>query len=779
MSEIYSHSARGGEQPRLLMDHLEGVHRLMSSEVERAKNYMDFHNLLGVDHKTLSFLVKAIAYLHDLGKATPEFQKKILNKPFHRDKTPHAALGAFTIGVYLSEEMPKELQYLIPLMVTLVKRHHGKAENPEFGCSFENEYELLEWQIRYIDRSFLKDLSSKIIVPDLNISDLEDFTNDWQDNYEDFFFEIDDIRPYVLYMYLSSLLRWADETDAAFRSRPLPKREDLPADIVEKYREINGFNAPGSDFMNKLRNKFYFEATKNLDFSIGSLKGRTGIGKTLTLFSLALKLRKKLKNKNYTPRIIYCLPFLSIIDQTYDVARQLFLETGAPEPSSSQILQQHHLVDIDFKTDNEDESYEKYLADLLINSWNSELTITTFVSFFHSIFTNKRNPRFFRIPGSIILLDEIQAIPPQYWDLTGKMMKLLSDYGGTKFVYSTATMPSCFGLSGSALYNGEIPLERFQLDRVGEMTFEDFKDELLPETIEEILSQKKSLMIVMNTINSAEATFKELLNYPDINKERLYFLSTGVPPKERRKRIEEIKNAKDFCILVTTQLVEAGVDLDFDYCIRDMGPLDSIVQVAGRVNRSNKKAKGKIKLIELTDFNGGRPPSMIYDPVLLSASKRAMSKNTYNEPELYELIENYFDEIDNESMGFKTKSRELFENIYKLEFSKIANFKLINDSGKTYPIFIELDNEAKKAWQEYTEIIQKPTSSEDKFKFLAEKKDIVRKLAPYIINYRPKHDDDRTDLPPILNGFCYVQKDELERYYDKKTGFHPAGCDFY
>ncbi|WP_334103344.1 CRISPR-associated helicase Cas3' [Mesotoga prima] len=778
MSKVYSHPTREGESPRLLMDHLDGVYHLMISEIETASLYMDFENLLGVDKKTLGFLVKAVAYFHDLGKATPEFQNKIMKRRFDRDRSKHAALGAFAIGKYLTQNVPEEIQHLIPVIVSLLKRHHGQAENPGFGCDLDSDAELINWQLLNLNKGFLDELRQKIDVPPLNKDELGDLVYDWQEYYEDFFLDnAEDVRPYLLYMYLSSLLRWADETDAAFRNKPLPKRDDLPETLVEDYRKAKGFDLPGADPMNLLRSKFYNLATSNIEFEIGTLKGPTGIGKTLTLLSLALRLRNKLKREGYIPRIIYCLPFLSIIDQTYDVARKLFIETHRPDPTPNQLLQQHHLSEIDFCTDNEDENYEKYEADLLINSWNSELTITTFVSFFHSIFTRKRTPKFFRIPGSIVLLDEIQAIPTEYWDLTGKVMQLLAKYGGTRFIFSTATMPSCFGLSGESLVNEDIPLNRFELERIDEMTFEEFTGNLLPDTVEEAISSEKSLMIVMNTIASAEATFKEILELHDVEIEKLYYLSTKVPPKVRRQRIQSIKDEDGSCILVTTQLVEAGVDLDFDYCIRDMGPLDSIVQVAGRVNRSSKKDRGRIRLVELTDFNGRRAPSKIYDSVLLSATKRAMNNTQYNESELYSLVEDYFQAI--EESGIKMKSKEILENIYKLEFANIADFKLIDESGRTYPVFLEIDDEAENAWREYTDILQRPTSTEDKFKLLAEKKSVVRRLAPYTINYRVKHDESEADLPPVVSGFCYVQKDELERYYDESTGFHLAGCDIY
>jgi CRISPR-associated endonuclease/helicase Cas3 len=205
--------------------------------------------------------------------------------------------------------------------------------------------------------------------------------------------------------------------------------------------------------------------------------------------------------------------------------------------------------------------------------------------------------------------------------------------------------------------------------------------------------------------------------------------------------------------------------------------MDSIVQVAGRVNRSNKKEGGKIRLIELTDFNGRRAPSRIYDSVLLSSTKRTMDKTLYNESELCSLVEDYFKAI--EKSGFEMKSKEILESIYKLEFANIADFKLIEENRRTYPVFLEIDEKAETAWQEYTDILQIPSSTEDKFKLLAEKKSTVRKLAPYIINYHLKHNESEADLPPVVCGFCYVQKDELERYYNELTGFHLAGSDIY
>ncbi len=159
------------------------------------------------------------------------------------------------------------------------------------------------------------------------------------------------------------------------------------------------------------------------------------------------------------------------------------------EPNRLQIelLQQHHLSEIDFSTDNEDENYEVQ-ADLLTNAWNSELTITTFVSFFHSIFHKEKEPQNSSGSGSIVPARQIQAIPTRYW-ACGKVMQLLAQYGGTRFIFSTATMPSCFGLSVN-LFSRRYSLNRFELERVGAMTFRRIHKQPAAGYMEEAISSE-------------------------------------------------------------------------------------------------------------------------------------------------------------------------------------------------------------------------------------------------------------------------------------------------
>lgn len=175
----------GNEPGRLLIDHLKGVYYLMMSEIETAKKYMDFERFLGVEYSTLKLLVEAIAYLHDLGKATPEFQKKIRKLKYDKEKSLHAVLGAFAVGKYLKANLPEEKHYLIPLIVTLVRRHHGKAEYPEFGCDLNDEVDLLEWQVANLDSKFLNELAYKIQIPKLDPLELEDNVDEWQDEFQD------------------------------------------------------------------------------------------------------------------------------------------------------------------------------------------------------------------------------------------------------------------------------------------------------------------------------------------------------------------------------------------------------------------------------------------------------------------------------------------------------------------------------------------------------------------------------------------------------------------
>src|SRR5450830_506841 len=129
--------------------------------------------------------------------------------------------------------------------------------------------------------------------------------------------------------------------------------------------------------------------TLSLDNNIYSLNVPTGTGKTLTALSFSLKLRDKIKTElNFMTKIIYSLPFLSIIDQNFKVFEDVFKNVQGYTPTTDILLKHHHLSDIFYET-NGNVEYDTSESLLLIEGWNSEIIVTTFIQFFHSLISNK------------------------------------------------------------------------------------------------------------------------------------------------------------------------------------------------------------------------------------------------------------------------------------------------------------------------------------------------------------------------------------------------------
>ena len=771
MSTVRSH------QERLLEHHTLGVLTLMAEEVEITSRFIDYENFFGITRSELNTLVKGISLFHDLGKASSYFQKHLSGMKVDNGLSQHAVIGSIALGHYLDGKIPDELGATILVAMTVVKHHHGKARPLESLIeSFDDNQGEIEKIIGTLNNAYL-DWMEKSIGERVNLDmpSLVPKIIKWKRNYRKFR-EKAGIRNYVLFEYLFSLLTWADRVDAAFNDNYNHERQHISPNIVDIFRTSEGFDEPNTD-IDLLRNAFYEEAISNLEFTVGSIKGRTGIGKTLATLSLALKKRERTqKEKGYIPRILYCLPFLSIIDQTYETISKVLKTSGIIETSDI-LMQQHHLTDLSYSkqiNEGETEDYDTYLADILLNSWDSEIVITTFVSIFHSMLTEKRNTRFFRLPGSIIILDEIQAVPPKYWKVISEILEHLAKWGGTKIIFSSATIPQPFFVSSLPLVRREYSLDRYDVKYLGKMSMEEFKYSILEEAVSAAINKKKALMVVANTINCCKELYEHLKDSGNISDEKIHCLSSNLPPAVRKNVIKNIKRKKGFQVLVTTQLIEAGVDISFDYCIRDLGPLDSILQVAGRVNRSCEKKRGELLIVDLVKEDSGRSFSWIYNSTIIWATRDILSNlgASVDEPKIYELGDKYFTQLVNK--GLENESLELLEALVNLDFDKISDFSLIEQikGSVTIPVFLEINNDAKHFWKTYCEVLSEIPPKENKYQYLARKKQAIRNLAPYVVNLRVFYYPGAKTyaLPDIQHGFSYVSSDDLKYYYDPKTG---------
>lgn len=794
---LFSHPGKN------LRDHLTAVADYC--EVSHTSANPNFSSL-GYSNELLSVFSRTLGLCHDFGKATTYFQDYLFSDENNRLKlkmkpeTHHGLISAIFTYHCLRESFKSRTDAnnsLLPFIgYVLVRRHHGDLKNffeettdirkPENGKP--EKMDVIKRQCESISTQSLQSVYAGLI-PEETIAGfflktdaiISSIVNDGK------LFKLkprleqipDAPSMEVLTLFYYSLLLSGDKQDAAEISADRNK-EGLRSDLVDLYREKKGFTRSSSS-MNHLRNEIYDEVishapTLDLDKKIFSLNVPTGTGKTLTSVSFALKLRERINRETgVSPQILYCLPFMSIIDQNYDVISSVLSSaTGEPVPSNI-LLKHHHLADFSY-TSTDDEDYDEDASRLLIEGWHSEFIITTFVQFFHTIFSNRNRAirKYHTLANAIVILDEVQSIPHEYWLLFHDVIQTLTRCLNMRVIFVTATQP--------LIFDEEKPGEIFelalkkntyfsQLNRI-DLTFNSQPCSLKQfiETIQGRIQNEpeKDFLIVLNTINAAKEVFTSLSSLYEPDTE-FVFLSTHIIPTERLARIRNIRNShtKKRKVIVSTQLIEAGVDIDVDVVYRDMAPLDSINQVAGRCNRNNQQdARGEVQIVTI-QANGKNYCNYIYSQFLLDKTRIVLEgKSLISEQQFLALNNQYFRLV--EELHTNDTAKKCLDLIRYLKYSDLQySFHLIQNDYPKLDVFIECDDDAKKIWQEFVEIKSKPYA-ERKNEFLK----IKREFLDHVISV-PKNKAQRLFREDL--GIGHISQEELEFRYDPQTGFIP--CD--
>ena len=313
----------------------------------------------------------------------------------------------------------------------------------------------------------------------------------------------------------------------------------------------------------------------------------TGGGKTLS--SLAFALEHAVEHNKQ--RIIYAIPYTSIIEQTAEVFREVFEPLG-------DVLIEHH-------SNTEPDKHEKETSwsRLAVENWDAPLIVTTTVQLFESLYASRtsRCRKLHNLVNSVIVIDEIQLLPPEQLNPIRHIVQSLSQHYGVTFVMSTAT-PTSFEAQtspfGKRLLEGieseeiiDTPKQYYgQLERVNFKLPDDFNQKQSWDDISLELRKCDSVLAVVNTRKDAKELWEKM-------PEGTFHLSALMCAQHRSDIIGEIKNRLKYgqsTRVISTQLVEAGVDLDFPVVYRALAGLDSIVQAAGRCNREDRLDKGKV-----------------------------------------------------------------------------------------------------------------------------------------------------------------------------------------
>jgi CRISPR-associated endonuclease/helicase Cas3 len=811
MLKFYSHAIEKNdgskEGSKFLKDHLHEV----GIAIEKLTNQAQVDNLK---------LIPPIGYLlgvaHDFGKYTTFFQEYLLhNKKDPSSKHHHGFISAI-FAAYLVDKFPERNEsnnkYLPLIAYFVVLHHHGDLNALELDVVKERDLKekdflsvaepwrsklkALQHQLNDIRENLTvieaeyEELLKKIPTKDIKIANFQTswrntFSNIYKLHYQLIVHENDEIKLtiFITTLFLYSLLIDADKKDAADVGNI--KRREIPSDLVDKFRkdspEIDTLAITG---INGIRNEIYRNVTEKilavpLSNHIFTFTAPTGTGKTLASLSCALKLRERLmKSNGYIPRVIYSLPFTSIIDQNYTVIKNVLGQLpDFNQNESSYLIKHHHLEDLKYKTEDEERTLSESL--LLVESWESEIIVTTFIQLLHSIigFKNRFLKKFHNIAGSILLLDEVQNIPVEYWPLINKMFKLLVEHLGCYIILLTATKPLIFDEEEATplLMHSEEYFKEKGLNRI--TLIPDVKPILLAEFFQKfkkLYDKSNSYLIVLNTVKSS-IIFYEMLKSDNvfkdlIEKKYIFYLSTNIIPKERAERIKKIKeflDKKEKIIVISTQVVEAGIDIDLDIAIRDIGPIDSIVQVSGRCNRGMGDNKGKVYIFNLTDEHCSYA-KYVYGNTHFIISHDLLSSKTFEESQFFDLINQYFTIITQKKN--QDDSKHIWDAIRSFRFhhpdmKSVSDFELIKEKYGYVDIFVEIDEYAKELLAKYiSNVVKEKNFQKRQNNYLSMRKD----FNSYIISIPKKLSEGLSNINDYLLKVPYKQ---IQAYYSDDTGF--------
>ena len=660
-------------------------------------------------------LDKQVKLYHDIAKLKNNFQIYIRDTSNDKLDKNHSLLSAhFFLLNSKFDEMPTLFGFLA------IVSHHGDVVNlmtlaREANKFFKNQKELEQWDEVAGAAKNIKIYSGLSTKKDEFLDRAEKLRQYLVLSHYRHKFTYED---FINFKSLYSNLIYSDKFEAIF-SMSKQQTKYIPIDVLESDIQNLSPNEKRDAFRNFVLNNFDKER------KLFTLTAPTGYGKTLTALNFALKFNK--------PRIIYALPFTSIIDQTYDIVAKIY--------KSSDILvsKAHHKTTIGEENLTEEDRYSK--IKFLMESFSGEINVTTLYQLIFALFGNKNkdNVKFNQLKNSVVIIDEAQAIPYNFRKDFILLCEIISQRLGTIFIFMSATMPVIKSEKFKEISN----LDYFSKQDRYVIKWLDIggEDELL-EKICEAASDKNTLVVV-NTIKKAQELFTKLRD-----KFSYFCLNGYMYDDHKRATIEAVRCAVNKSkvdplaskiLLISTQSIEAGVDLDFDIGFREVSPISSIIQTAGRVNRHFGATRGELYIFpEISKFT-----NLIYGDLykVSGAILGDLKQKEVRESEILEISNLYFQKISNQLENLHIKSE-----IEKLEFENI-NQKIediMNDNYKQTIIIEPKENFIKDFEVKIFEIKNSPN---EKFTIRDLFKNHIRKLSKFSINVALK---DMNKLMPNL-----------------------------
>ncbi|MGV9205916.1 MAG: CRISPR-associated helicase Cas3' [Promethearchaeia archaeon] len=731
-------------------EHVQKVSLLFNEFLDRfEKSFFElFNNMenefnLSISCEDFKDYLLDIVKLHDIGKVNPKFQKNTLGNPEfdnlcfdefkHSTINPdHSYSSAVLAASFLSEKYSFQNNPILLLFPYIIWGHHTRLKNSydhllaDLGSEYDGKYLKTTIYLSNLLESQKTD----------SIKNLQETQKSLKKTLENVTWEQSSLS--ILYNFIYSLLIRADSIASSYSYESVDsfnnKLQEILNDRIDKdifERMKNGFEEKQDEFkepekeIDKLRQEMFKESHKRLNRGLNKgkrvfyLKMPTGGGKTNTSMGLALEILKRTS----ADRIIYALPYTNIIDQNYRYIKDVF---DLKEPT--EVRKIYSGTETIFNTE-EDLDKSQILSD--DDFYNYPVICTTNVSFFNSIVKFKRSEktRFSSLARSVVILDEVQSLPTNHWPTLNYIINEVAEKLNIYFIIMSATVPKLNKLIikrdktppykkniHHIIKNSDHYFNKFDRNKIKTKKFSEFnleddesKSELesfLRSIIKENLKNKyKSGLIVVNTVNTSRLIYnmiKEIKEDLGIDYS-LGLLNSTFLPHQKKKIIDKLnkigENDENF-ILVSTQSIEAGMDVDFGFVIRDFSTLDSIEQVRGRCNREIERNNGNVYIFKLR--RDSFREYKIYDSKKIQVTRKILENTKFNYTyadieKYYEILTNKINEemeeqnkiTDNENVKFFNKIK--YEDIdhWKNQEKDVFHIDIIENKFNDYSFFVK------------------------------------------------------------------------------------------
>ena len=760
---------------------------------------------------------KAI-YWHDMGKMNPNFQvDKMGNYKFQNidlsEGSNHSPLGAYLFindslqELYIKnwdEDDIEIIESIIYLFGYFISKHHGflyQSTEFEFGDDLEQFLKLFD-----IHKNFMKVHKEENRI----FSAIYDYI---EENKDTLFLLSKSLFSLLIisdYYATAQFMNYGNRKDLAYNDFGLIDKE-LSDKVYEafyrdKFKTINGekkqrtFNQVLKDIesididfneleeksnknLNILRNKLFLEVRENLRKNITKnlfyIEAPTGAGKTNLSVMSAVEI---LQNDTTINKIFYVFPFTTLITQTYEAIKNVL------NLDNSQIVQLHSKAKYNQKEESKkDGVYGDEKTNLLDNQFmNYPIALLSHVKFFNVLtgVSKDDNYIFHRLANSIVIIDEIQTYNPNLWSSIVYLLDSFAEKFNIKFIVMSATLPKIGDILNEPNHKFVKLVthkkEYFSNPNFGkrvEIFTEDKKIREVKDIYKRLLEESKNYQKLNSNKTNKVRTIIEFItkkgadkfyqHAKDNNKlfDEIFILSGTILEPRRKEIIQFLKDRDDKNILlVTTQVVEAGVDIDMDIGFKEKSLIDSDEQLAGRINRNSSKEGNKLFLFEMENskakyvYKGDKRLKISVDEDVLQSKNFDAYYNQViseikkaNDTPFIEGVDSYIDHIKN------------------LRFNE-SHIKIID--MESVSVFVPFNDEAIAIWNSYEEAIQQ--QDEDFTIRQIKLKNIASEISKYTFSLAKYQGSGIENLLPYCKGskeiYGYLYLEEYQNIYSFKNG---------